>query len=387
MHVKNQPDLVVVLGDRSYKERREEDSEFCKRVYKFISVCIEVDIEEDENEQELTYPYGKVDPLNPLPSASESEPEDVMKVNTVKSEDETVLASVHECGRRNDCCCRMIKESVDATIAAERELSNYKDGLRKLRVFLESANVQRARRMVEPERVKVDAYIWGLSKKSRNNQKKGNGRAMTTTLTEKKVPSRSLHVCKRCFTRHDGPCMIKCHKCGKVGHKLRYCKEKSVATGANDQPVWTCYDCEDQGHTRNRCPNKFKQEETEEVQVNPLLEIDLMPIKLGTFDVIIGMDWLVKRDAVIVCGEKVVRIPYGNKTLMVEGDKGMSRLKVISCIKARKYIERGCHFFLAHVTEKKPKEKRLEDVPVIHDFPEAFLDDLLGLQPLRQVEF
>ncbi|GKC44026.1 putative reverse transcriptase domain-containing protein [Tanacetum coccineum] len=46
-----------------------------------------------------------------------------------------------------------------------------------------------------------------------------------------------------------------------------------------------------------------------------------MPVELGTFDVIIDMDWLVKHDAVIVCGKKVVRIPFGNKTLIVEGDK------------------------------------------------------------------
>ncbi|GKF03177.1 reverse transcriptase domain-containing protein [Tanacetum coccineum] len=65
----------------------------------------------------------------------------------------------------------------------------------------------------------------------------------------------------------------------------------------------------------------------------------------------------------------------------------MSRLKVISCIKARKYVERGCHLLLTHVTEKKSKEKRLEDVPVIHDFLEVFPDDLPGLPPLRQVEF
>ncbi|GKB94054.1 putative nucleotidyltransferase, ribonuclease H [Tanacetum coccineum] len=121
--------------------------------------------------------------------------------------------------------------------------------------------------------------------------------------------------------------------------------------------------------------------------VNHIFEIDLMPIELGTFDVIIGMDWLVKHDAVIVCGEKVVRIPHGNKMLIFESDKGVSRLKVISCIKAYKYIERGCHLFLAHVTEKKSKEKRLKDVPVIHDFPEVFPKDLPGLTPPRQVEF
>ncbi|GJR39685.1 hypothetical protein Tco_1215369 [Tanacetum coccineum] len=121
--------------------------------------------------------------------------------------------------------------------------------------------------------------------------------------------------------------------------------------------------------------------------VNHIFEIDLMPIELGTFDVIIGMDWLVKHDAVIVCGEKVVRIPYGNKTLIVEGDKGGSRLKIISCIKARKYVEQGCHLFLAHVTKKKSKEKRMEDVPVIRDFPEVFPEELPGLPPPRQVEF
>ncbi|GJV58229.1 putative reverse transcriptase domain-containing protein [Tanacetum coccineum] len=384
-------------------------------------------------------------------------------------------------------------------------------------------------RMVEPERVKVDAYIRGLTdnikgevtsskpanlnkavrmahklmdqksqarderilegKKQKwesfqsgngsgkgaqrdnsrqtlqNNQRQGNARAMITTPTDGKLP-----LCERCFTRHVGPCIIKCHKCRKVGHKLRYCKEKNVATGANALPILTCYDCGEQGHTRNRCPRKVKQEEIREVcgrayaikdaepkgpnvvtgmfllnnryafvlfdsgsdksfvdtrssfmlgidpvkigasyeveladgrvvstntvlngctlnLVNHVFEIDLMPIELGTFDVIIGMDWLVKHDAVIICGEKVVRIPYGNKMLIVESDKGVSRLKVISCIKARKYVERGCHLFLAHMTENKSKEKRLEDVPVICYFPEVFPEELPGLPPPRQVEF
>ncbi|GJT28314.1 putative reverse transcriptase domain-containing protein [Tanacetum coccineum] len=43
--------------------------------------------------------------------------------------------------------------------------------------------------------------------------------------------------------------------------------------------------------------------------------------------------------------------------------------------------------FLAQVTEQEPKEKRLEDVPVIRDFPEVFPEDLPGLPPPRQVEF
>nr|GEY17053.1 reverse transcriptase domain-containing protein [Tanacetum cinerariifolium] len=83
--------------------------------------------------------------------------------------------------------------------------------------------------------------------------------------------------------------------------------------------------------------------------VGHLFKIDLMSIELGTFDVIIGMDWLVEQDAVIVCGKKVVHVPYKNKTLVVEGDRGASRLKVISCIKARKYIKRGSQLFVARV--------------------------------------
>ncbi|GKA97722.1 putative reverse transcriptase domain-containing protein, partial [Tanacetum coccineum] len=110
--------------------------------------------------------------------------------------------------------------------------------------------------------------------------------------------------------------------------------------------------------------------------LNQLFEVDLMPIELGTFDVIIGMDWLVKHDALIVCGKKEVHIPVKGKMLVVKGNCDESRLKVVSCITARKYIERGCHLFVAHATEKEPQEKCLEDVPIIHDFPEVFLDDL-----------
>ncbi|GJR97048.1 putative reverse transcriptase domain-containing protein [Tanacetum coccineum] len=60
---------------------------------------------------------------------------------------------------------------------------------------------------------------------------------------------------------------------------------------------------------------------------------------------------------------------------------------VIGKNKAQKYIEKGCELFLAQVTEQESKEKRLEDVPVIRDFPEVFPDELPGLPPPRQVEF
>ncbi|GJT52185.1 putative reverse transcriptase domain-containing protein [Tanacetum coccineum] len=123
--------------------------------------------------------------------------------------------------------------------------------------------------------------------------------------------------------------------------------------------------------------------------------IDLMPIDLDSFDVIIGMDWLAKNHVVIVCDKKIVRIPYGNEILIIQGDKSdkekKSTLSIISCVKAQKYMEKGCQLFLAQVTVKEnkneSKEKRLDDVPTVRDFPEVFPKDLPGLPPVRQVEF
>nr|GFA15794.1 hypothetical protein [Tanacetum cinerariifolium] len=121
--------------------------------------------------------------------------------------------------------------------------------------------------------------------------------------------------------------------------------------------------------------------------LNHSFPIDLMVIELGSFDLVIGMDWLSKNDAAILCGEKKVRIPLKNKALIIEGDRNQSRLKIISCIKARKYIDNGCELFLAQVTGMVSKEKRVEDVPVICDFPKVFPEDLPRLPPPRQVEF
>nr|GEY28284.1 hypothetical protein [Tanacetum cinerariifolium] len=109
-----------------------------------------------------------------------------------------------------------------------------------------------------------------------------------------------------------------------------------------------------------------------------LFDIDLMLIELGTFDVIVGMDWLVERDALIMCGKKEVHVPYKNKTLVVKSDSSVSRLKVISCIKARKNIERGSQLFIAQVTKKEPAKKQLQDVPVICNFLEAIINFELG---------
>nr|GEU62317.1 retrotransposon protein, putative, Ty3-gypsy subclass [Tanacetum cinerariifolium] len=76
-----------------------------------------------------------------------------------------------------------------------------------------------------------------------------------------------------------------------------------------------------------------------------------MPVELGSFDVIIGMDWLANHHVMIVCDEKIVRIPYGDEVLIVQGDRGAQVTK--------------------KETEDKSEEKRLEDVPIVRDFSES----------------
>ncbi|GJU38858.1 putative reverse transcriptase domain-containing protein [Tanacetum coccineum] len=123
--------------------------------------------------------------------------------------------------------------------------------------------------------------------------------------------------------------------------------------------------------------------------------IDLMPVELGSFDVIIGMDWLVNYHAVIVYDEKIVCIPFGDEILIVQGDRSdkgkKSTLSIISCAKTQKYLVKGCQVFLAQVTKTKnkvkSKEKQLEDVPIIQKFPKVFPKYFPRLPPARQVEF
>ncbi|GJS66330.1 putative reverse transcriptase domain-containing protein [Tanacetum coccineum] len=119
--------------------------------------------------------------------------------------------------------------------------------------------------------------------------------------------------------------------------------------------------------------------------LNHPFNIDLMPIELGSLDVIIGMDWLAKYQAVIICDVKIVCIPSGNETLIICGDgsdrENETRLNIISCTKTQKYMLKGCPIFLAHVTTKetedKSKEKQLEDVLIVRNFPELFPEDLI----------
>ncbi|GKD03852.1 putative reverse transcriptase domain-containing protein [Tanacetum coccineum] len=96
--------------------------------------------------------------------------------------------------------------------------------------------------------------------------------------------------------------------------------------------------------------------------------IDLIPFGHGSFDVIVGIDWLSKNKAVIICHEKVVRIPLANgKVLQVQGERTRENPKSL----------------MSTIVD----EQKVKDIPIVQNFSKVFLEDLSGLPPYRQVEF
>nr|GEV92745.1 hypothetical protein [Tanacetum cinerariifolium] len=342
--------------------------------------------------------------------------------------------------------------------------------------------------MVPTERKKVEAYIRGLLENIKGEVTSSEPATlnkvvrMAHTLIEQKVKAiaeREADNKKRKWENFQGGSSSggrnrnsnrNNNNYPSNWHKARDCWSKVVTTGANVQPIVTCYGCGEKGHIKSNCPARnnlersgargqayalrdgdqnlgpnvvmgtfllnnyyarvlfdsgsdksfvnvnfsrlidiepVKLNHSYEVEladgrvvstntilrgcalnlVNHLFEIDLMPIKLGTFDVIIRMDWLILHDVVIVYGKKEVHVPLKKRTLVVKGDDCVSRLKVVSCMKVKKYVDRGSYLFVSQVVEKEPAERRLEDVHVICKFPDVFPEDLPGLPPPLQVEF
>nr|GEW19812.1 putative reverse transcriptase domain-containing protein [Tanacetum cinerariifolium] len=229
------------------------------------------------------------------------------------------------------------------------------------------------------------------------NKRQNTDMAYTTGSGEKKPYGGSKPQCSKYNYHHDGPCAPKCHKCNRVGHLACDCRSPTNANTANNQrgtgtsQKVTCFKCRAHGHFKRECP-KLKNDNDGNQGGNGNAPAKVYAVghawtnlnlnvvtEIGSFDIIIGMDWLAKYRVVIVCAEKIIRIPWGNKTLIVRGDESdrgnKTRLNIISCTKTQKYMLKGCHVFLAHVTTKetedKSEKKRLEDVPIVRDFPEA----------------
>ncbi|GKD68061.1 putative reverse transcriptase domain-containing protein [Tanacetum coccineum] len=99
-----------------------------------------------------------------------------------------------------------------------------------------------------------------------------------------------------------------------------------------------------------------------------VFDINLIPFRSGSFDVIIGIDRLSDHKAKIICHEKVVRIQLlDEKVLRVLGEKPEEKVR--------------------QLMSAKIEEKKQEDIVVVGDFLKVFSDDLSGLPPVREIEF
>ncbi|GKC41696.1 putative reverse transcriptase domain-containing protein, partial [Tanacetum coccineum] len=159
--------------------------------------------------------------------------------------------------------------------------------------------------------------------------------AVTPTETNGYIGNRPL--CKKCTLHHTGPCIVKCNTCNKVGHLTKNRKNKGPAAGSNLLPVTvTCHACGEKGNYANRC-------------------------RKTTNNNVQGRVYML-RDRNAHQDPNVVTDTFYN-------------------------IEMADGNFVIQVMEKKSDEKRLEDIPVVREFPEVFPEDLPGLPPVRQVEF
>nr|GEV97323.1 hypothetical protein [Tanacetum cinerariifolium] len=298
-------------------------------------------------------------------------------------------------------------KTLDETIELANDLMD-----QKLHTYAERQN--------ENKRKTNDSSI----KNQQQPYKKQNARAYTAGPGEKKVYTGVLPLCTKCNYHHIGQCATKCGKCKRYGHTTTDCwvntnnNNKNNNNNNRNQKAGACYECGNTRHIKKSFPklknrrngsrNDVAQERayalggrdassdsniiTELADgkiigvstiirgctlkfMNHPFNIDLMPVPLGSFDVIIRMDWLTKYHGVIICDEKVVRVPFGREMLIFQGNgdnqREESQLNIISCTKAQEYLSKGCDVFLAHITTKEAKDKsegkRLKDVPIVRD--------------------
>ncbi|GJU17014.1 putative reverse transcriptase domain-containing protein, partial [Tanacetum coccineum] len=269
-------------------------------------------------------------------------------------------------------------------------------------------------RMVPDEEDKVERFIGGYARNAENKRRFDNNprdnrgqqplqstktvgrsecaRAYTPKAMKKgrtPVGNQSGIVCCECgrpgHYKKDFPKLRNQNRGNKTGNKTRSneATTKAYAIGGGATPnsnvvtgtflLNNCYASMlfDSGADRSFVSSTFSALDLDVVSLGLLghpFDIDLMLVELGSFDIIIGMDWLTKDHTVIVCDEKIVRIPYGDEVLIIRGDDcdgGITSKKA----------------------EDKLEEKRLEDVPIVREFLEVFSKDLPGLPLARQVEF
>ena len=116
--------------------------------------------------------------------------------------------------------------------------------------------------------------------------------------------------------------------------------------------------------------------------------MDLIALPFCEYDLILGMDWLSKHQAIGDCDKKsvVLKCPV-LLTVIVQGIKFGPLSNVISTMQARQFLRKGCEAFFALVLDSKRGQVKLEYIRVVKEFTNVFPKELPGIPLEREVDF
>ncbi|XP_052886932.1 uncharacterized protein LOC128295410 [Gossypium arboreum] len=113
-----------------------------------------------------------------------------------------------------------------------------------------------------------------------------------------------------------------------------------------------------------------------------------MELPFGEFDIIFGMDWLVKHRAKLDCATKRLVLRTGkDEDVAIIGERRDCLSNVISALSVEKLIHKGCEAFLAYVSNSKTTSLSVKDIRTVKEFSDVFPKELPGLPPDPEVKF
>jgi hypothetical protein len=108
---------------------------------------------------------------------------------------------------------------------------------------------------------------------------------------------------------------------------------------------------------------------------------------LGTYDLIIGMDWLASHRALVDCfAKRVLCVDDEGRPIEIQGIQRKVSLRFISTMKVKQCLRQGCRLYVVEAVKDR-KGPSLDQYPVLSEFQDVFPNELSGLPPERELDF